>query len=247
MRLIFISLLVVNIVVAVWGLLFSGSDSSPHHNTQAKSAAQLAGAPVSDKRIVLLSELSLEEGEGLGVVRKEFDTSKSQRLLDVDTGVETPDLCEMVGPFESQSKASELLERMSAIDVEASIEVMQFPAGTGYWVFLPPESDRKSALKRLAQLQSRGVDSYVIPKGEKKHGISLGMYTKKSLADARLQLARDLLLEPEVEIIERKYKEIWVMLKPKQAQKVSEITWSRILDDKKNLQRRENYCLDVAS
>lgn len=87
----------------------------------------------------------------------------------------------------------------------------------------------------------------MIPKGEIENGISLGMFSKKSLADSRMAEAERMGLSPRMQTIERTYREVWVMLNHQEDEKMSEISWSRVLEDKKMLQRRENFCLDVAS
>lgn len=156
-------------------------------------------------------------------------------------------LCEMVGPFKSRSAADEFNERLQAIEIKAALKDIELPAGIGYWVYLEPVATRKEALRHLAELQAQKVDSYVIPKGELANGISLGMFSRKVLSGARVKEMESLGLKPKVEEIERSYNELWVMLELGEGDKMSEYSWKNVLDGLNLVERRENYCLDVAS
>lgn len=156
-------------------------------------------------------------------------------------------LCELVGPFGDMEKAEEFIEKLKGVEVSGGVKEIELPSGTGYWVYLKPLRNRKEALRRLSELQAKGVDSYVIPKGELENGISLGMFSQKGLADARLKEMSAVGLEPQLKEIERSYREIWVMLNQGEGAKMSKYTWENLLKGINMLERRQNYCLDVAS
>ncbi len=156
-------------------------------------------------------------------------------------------LCELVGPFESREVARDFIARLESIEVVSSERDIELPAGAGYWVYLEPKASRREALRMLGELQSKRIDSYVIPKGDLVNGISLGMFSKKALSDARVKDMRAIGLDPKVEEIERTYREVWVMLNPGEDSKMSKLTWERTTQGIKDLQRRQNYCLEVAS
>lgn len=156
-------------------------------------------------------------------------------------------LCDIVGPFESKVVANDFIERLKAVDVSSKEKELELPAGMGYWVYLEPLSNRREALRMLSELQAKRIDSYVIPRGDLANGISLGMFSKKALSDARVKKMKSIGLEPLVEEIERTYRELWVMLEPGESSKMSQITWDRVMEGINELERRQNYCLDVAS
>ncbi len=156
-------------------------------------------------------------------------------------------LCELIGPFESGGVASNFVERLKAIEVVSSLKDIELPAGPGYWIYLEPLASRQEAIRLLRELQAKRIDSYVIPKGELANGISLGMFSKKTLSDARVREMTAVGLAPKVEEIERSYREVWVMLEPGEDSKMSSLSWERAMEGIKGLERRQNYCLDVAS
>lgn len=156
-------------------------------------------------------------------------------------------LCTLVGPFNKLLEAEYFAERVLALNVNALPKEIKMPAGPGYRVYLEPEASRREALRVLAELQSKGIDSYVIPKGELANGISLGMFSQKLLADSRLKEMDNLGLAPKMDVIERTYKEIWVVLYKKEAVKLNDTSWARLMEGYDDLERRQNFCLDVAS
>ncbi|ACR14700.1 conserved hypothetical protein [Teredinibacter turnerae T7901] len=232
MRWILVSLVALNLLVLGWGL-FTESDGQ---TTVSKQPQGFAYGHL--QRLELLSESDLTAPASGG-------QSAANAAPVPDEPVKP--LCELVGAFANQEVATTLVERLQAIEVKAKIKELALPAGTRYQVYLPPQSTRKAALRQLAELQAKKIDSYIIPKGELENGISLGMFSKKPLADEHLAKMRTLGLEPEVNIIERTYWEIWVMLEPGESKKMSGLAWSRALEGFADIERRQNFCLDVAS
>lgn len=156
-------------------------------------------------------------------------------------------MCKMVGPFDDEKTAATFIERLAVLDVVATVRYVESSSGESYWVHFPAQANRDAARRQLAQLQARGVDSYIIPKGEFKNGISLGVFSQKSSADAKIAELKSMGYAPEVQIIGRSYQEVWVMLNEGEEQKLAESTWKTLTQMNFSLQEQENLCLDVAS
>jgi hypothetical protein len=185
----------------------------------------------SMRRVALLSELD----SGVAQARKEAAV------------VDVPSLCLMVGAFASQVEARAFMMRLAALDVMSYEHPMDLSAGEGYWVYLQPMVNRDEARRRLAELQVRGVDSYIIPRGELENGISLGVFTRRDLAEARLAELKRLGFSADLHGIERSYREHWVMLGESEERKLDESVWRTLMQENISLQRRQNLCSDVAS
>lgn len=236
MRWVFFSLLGINALVFAWGVM-SGSDQP--------STAEVRESPFPYKDLPELKMLG-EVGDIQAVGGREERAPPAPTTFDVSK-INAKTLCEMVGPFKDTAAAEDFSSRLSAIDINGSIKDLELPAGPGYWVYLKPAENRRAALRRLAELQARGIDSYVIPKGEFENGISLGMFSQENLAKARLAEMVAIGLEPYLDTIERTYRETWVMLDPGEERKMSNLTWNRVMEGLNHLERRQNFCLDVAS
>lgn len=64
----------------------------------------------------------------------------------------------------------------------------------GWWVFIPPQPDRQSALKKAAELKSLRVEDYfvVADEGPQRWAVSLGVFRTEEAANARLAALRGL-------------------------------------------------------
>jgi len=246
MRAIFLSLLAMNIGLFIWSQVWlkQKMEAAP----EQVQTVDVQGVPT----FKLLGEMSDLKPvvETAKVIQSVAEPSAGDEFRDpASTEVKKPEkpLCEMVGAFRSKIDARGLTERLTAAGVASSLKEMQLPAGPGYWVYLEPVKTRKQAFDKLRQLQARGIDSYVIPKGDLANGISLGMFSQKNLAELRLKEMKREGLSPRLEVIERTYRELWVMLNPGEEAKMSQITWNRVLEGLDSVERRQNFCLDVAS
>jgi len=224
MRLIFISLVVANLSVAVWGMFLRGDVAKQERpsvvsasKTEASDSASLGIGP----------RTAGGEGEREGEV--------------------TSPLCELVGVFEGSSAAESFVQRLASIDVAASVKRVELPAGVSYWIHLPPEDSREAAFRRLGDMQSQGIESYVIGKGVLANAVSLGVFTVERMADARFEAMKKMGLNVQKTEFERKDIELWVEISPQEAKKMSELTWSAMLEGLSNQERRQNFCLPVAS
>lgn len=249
MRWIFFTLAIVNLLTFAWGMVATSRDNQPDRPKNLRNP--YTGFP----ELLLLSEINAS-GPSMALSTIERSPEPEQEVEpSTENSIETelpPSrdgklLCEMVGPFANNEVANDFVERLTAIEIASSIRELELPAGPGYWVYLEPQSSRRDALRLLSELQSKRIDSYVIPKGDLANGISLGMFSKKSLSDARVREMAAIGLTPLVEEIERTYRELWVMLEPGEDLKMSKLTWERVMEEINMLERRQNYCLDVAS
>lgn len=194
------------------------------------------------------SVISTEESVGKLELLTEMDTQPVKRLaLSVDTAEAGEALCTLVGPFSELVVAENMVENLLALEISLSLQNIEVPEGSSYWVYLPPEESRKTALRKLRELQAKGIDSYVIPKGDLANGISFGMFSRKVLADRRVEDMNSQGYGAKLHEVKRSHSEIWVMLGAGEAQKVSKDFWQKLAEREESLERRENFCLGVAS
>ena len=226
MRFIFFLLLLANIALLIWRFTIGLPD---------RSSAQSHG--VSAQSAIL-------QGKSLRLVGEPEDLKFEVSQAGVSRSAP---LCKMVGPFEQEQQAENFIERLAVLDVHARVHAMEVSAGPGYWVHFPAEPNRDKARRQLAELQSRGVDSYIIPKGELENGISVGVFSQRGSAQAKLAQLQAMGYKPKVLTIDRSHRELWVLLKEGDEQKIGESTWNTLIHKSFSLQEQENVCLDVAS
>lgn len=242
MRWIVTSLVVMNILTFAYFQLFV--DSSP----SGEQAASVAGTlPESVQPIILFSE---KPGRGsISAVRvaPELEGVGAESSQIVESVVPDQPLCTLVGSFKRLLKAEYFSERLVALGLHAEVRHVVVASEPGYWLHLPPEVSRKEALRRLRELQSRKIDSYIIPSGNLENGISLGMFSNKEHADTMLARIQKQGYQPQIASVPREQKEIWVFLPEGEAAKLRYERWAELLSSENYLQKRQNLCTDVAS
>lgn len=235
MRWIFLSLLTINIALFSWVFFLEDTDKSADVS-QHINKPDLKGVPT----IKLIGEGRLEKRKNIPHNRIPLDRPS-------EAGRQAESMCTLIGPFEKLLQAEYFVEHMQALEIVSKLQEIEVPGGVGYWVYLSPEVSRKEALRRLHELQAKGIDSYVIPKGDLANGISFGMFSQKEHAEARLEEMIKKGYQAELKEVKRALKEVWVILQPVEARKLSEELWQKVNSGNFRLERRQNYCPTVAS
>lgn len=215
-----------------------------------ESEVKLAvAAPVELGGLVLLKEVGEERlaelVEAKARLRVEMVDLQVSELA--EPALVVSELCTMLGPFDEVLKAEYIVEALASLEVLGALERLEIPGEPGYWVYLSPLPSRKEALRKLHELQAKGVDSYVIPKGDIVNGISFGMYSRSESAKVRLAEVKKFGYEAEIKEVPRSYEELWVVVQPRESVKLDTESWQNFLFERKNVERRENYCPGVAS
>lgn len=228
MRALFIILVVLNLLVfaSVW--IFDAPAS------QAPSVG--AGAPSAPQRLLLLQEID----------RDSSLVPSSRGAVAEGAASEGGEMCTMVGPFGKLLHAEYFVDRMVAMDIDATIRSLEVPDGVGYWVYLAPEVSDAAALRRLYEVQSKKIDSYIIPSGDLARGISLGIYSDRAEADARMREIADHGYQPAVREVARAIGETWVSLPSGQGEAIDQRVWLEILGQYPGVEKRQNFCPGVA-
>jgi hypothetical protein len=237
MRWIAASLLVINVVALLVQLLMPGSEAVARENRP--ELPQLRG----NTQLKLLGELDEPALQVMVQAKEKARLAAARAVVDA----EKPPLCTLVGPFPELLKAEYFQERLAALDVAASIQDLEIPGEVSYWIYLPPRESRKQAFNELRELQAKGIDSYVIPRGELANGISFGMFSQPNLAKGRLEDMRSRGYPAELREITRTYKETWVVVPSIEAAKLDSESWLQTMAAGDNLERRQNFCPPVAS
>lgn len=244
MRWILISLVAMNI------LAFAYFQLVPEDSDVPVSQAVVAEASGPVKEVQLLSEVperfEQNDGQGRESVNKPAPPSAPETRADRHA-VNSKSLCTLVGAFKILLKAEYFSERLEALGLTADIQNIAVTRHVSYWLHLSPEVSRKDALRRLRELQGRGIDSYVIPSGDLENGISLGMFSKYESAVNLKSKIISQGYDPKLIEVPREKKEIWVVLPQGEAAKLSAELWSELLSSDEYLQKKQNFCSDLAS
>ncbi len=106
--------------------------------------------------------------------------------------------CGEVGPFRSRAQARRLLRTLG---LESGFELYKRPTPvvSTWWVYIPPAADRKVARRMVERLKAAGVtDLWLMPDGEWRNAISLGLYSREGAARGRAEALRKQGFEVEI-------------------------------------------------
>lgn len=94
--------------------------------------------------------------------------------------------CYLVGLYENEKGAAQLATFFNQYDSEAT--VVHLKSVDDFWLIYPSNGDWDASLKNTKELKIKGVkELWLIPNGENKGVISLGLFATKERADKRLK------------------------------------------------------------
>lgn len=196
------------------------------------------------------------KGEGLQLLAEQTDTSILQAKIKPELKAEAvsaadeitnAEFCTMIGPYGQLLQAEYAVERLIALGAAARITPVEIKEGESYWVFLKPEVSEKEALRRLYELQKKNIESHIITRGDLMNGISFGRFADYADAEARSNEIRQHGYEVEIKMLPKMIQETWVVIDAGFAEKIDEMVWADLLIKETALEKRQNFCLGVAS
>jgi len=161
-RWVFYSLLVVNLVYLGWQL--------------ASGALWRAGPST------VIEHADPGEASGAPALRLLSEAPQPDRSMRPDTPPR-PGLCPVIGPWSARDEADRARVQLEAAGLSATIRAVTVQKDHLNWVYLPPYDSRERALEVLSELQSRGVDSFIVKAGEDANAISLGYFSSGESAE----------------------------------------------------------------
>ena len=236
MKLVAASLVVLNILYAGWAMLREPPSPPPRITGQYESGFE---------KIALLSEADRSRQSVLNRVISNPIVDRPAR----DTpgaGAETgAGFCTALGPFTTLFDAESFVQQAAALDISATMKAVDLEGGeTDYRVLLPPASSVEEAFRKLRELKSLGIDSYIITQGEQAMGISLGLFSTRDAAEA-LQAERERQgYEVVIEALPQVERQFWVFDDAGQARGSRLDAWRSLVPGNSPLTLQSRACPD---
>lgn len=132
----------------------------------------------------------------------------------------TPPLsgCPAVGPWGAADEARRVVESLAAAGVKAGVRGVELKSAKVYWVYLPPFAERAQAMRKLRELQAKGIDSFVVSGGGDANAISLGSFTARESALGIQSRLRGAGYAVDIREQQRDLQQTWVVLRDPSAQ-----------------------------
>lgn len=198
---------------------------------------QVEQPPRDDAPLIQL----LSEKTGRSTREIEVEQVLANPISEVESGEDRG--CRSLGPFEDLMVAQDIAERLNAMGVGVNLRAVDEETGEfDFRLVLPPLSSLQEAFRRLRELKSREIDSYVISQGDDALGISLGVFSSRDAAeDHRVDLAGDG-YETVIREIPRVYRGYWVFADRGVAFPLTRV--DEIIARNSTIGIRESFCLN---
>lgn len=254
MRWIFISLVILNGCYFGWGIWQSQKEAfEASENDQFKPRHQAAGEDEGFTPSIVL----LEEAKSVGTAYKEPTESvvqvapsapQVQSMSQIafsnpsDAVVNKSALCTSVGPFKKIKEAQDLQIKFAENGLSALIKEIVTDSYVENWVLIPPLESRRDALSKLRELQSKGIDSYVMTSGEWSNAISLGLFRRKDSAVGMKDKMNESGYVAELHQIDREVMEYWVKLRASTEEEKISTKIMDLIAPKTTINLQESLC-----
>ncbi len=147
-------------------------------------------------------------------------------------------VCQTVGPFPGQKDVAAFLARIKPLGVNPTLRSAQTQQVSDYWVYLP-EMPRAEARATARELGERGIKDLFLGK---QNFISLGVFSGKSMAEARAKEIREMGYEPRLEPRYRTREVFWVDLEETGPDVIGADQWRDLLDTTGDVRRQSVSC-----
>lgn len=219
MRWVFVGIVSLNLLYFMWRVV------TPDQAGDVEGRAAVSAVAEYPARLQLLAERPAAPGQ-----------SPTPAVAPVLSRAPAPG-CPAIGPFGDEDEAAPVLEAFAARGLDASVDAAARKAAPVYWVYMAPLPGRPQALRKLRELQAKGIDSFVVTEGADINAISLGSFANRDSAlgvQARLRAAG---YAADIREQVREVQQSWVVLADPQAQGFFEFV-PRSLQSQVRLERK---------
>lgn len=264
MRGLIVALLLGNIVYFVWQMaVYRHQRAVVYHQSDEREL-------LNGKRLVLLSEhetkasgvakqapvlqpsTSVDHDEPVqavassAVVSGESNELQGGAFATEVVAVEPDRRCLYLGAFVGDDQRQTYSQRLQALAIQAQPIELEVKSGMDYWVHIKPYPTRDQALVRLRELQSRQIDSFIIPQGALRNGISLGVFDKRENAEQRLAEVAEKGYSAVISENQKFLKESWLILTPENSSRFSQPLFAELHSSFPNVEIKKDTCKGVA-
>ena len=119
--------------------------------------------------------------------------------------------CYTLGPFKTTATAAGLRKELEDLGITAQRRISKDNTRQGYWVIIPPESNRNAAKAHVKILKEKEVkDYFLVVTGEQTNAVSLGVFSRSELAQRRYEEIKELGFSVRIEKVDLPLREYWL-------------------------------------
>lgn len=190
---------------------------------EAAEAAEVAEI-ISVKKSEQIKQpvLPADENKMVAAIKSVKTPNESQQELDMsmdgagfagnhEGGAILKESCFTLGPFRDLDKLRSLTREIKPYVAATDFRGREQREQYLYWVFIKPKKNRTKAIETGNSLKAKNIkDYYVIRKGEKIHGVSLGRFRNINSANGLAKKVKKLGFDVTVEPVFKSYTVYWL-------------------------------------
>lgn len=184
------ALLLANLIAAMY-LFTAEPGTGPGKNDEGARRPGIR----ADQTLTLVSELDASER----IAR----AKAGERTFSQQAGGAGQLMCRAWGPFANSEVLEPVLETVLLADPTARVVSIEVEAAPDYLVYLDSDNNLDNARRILKELESQGIEAYVIAGGEYVNSVSAGVFSNQEGANNLVERLRDLGYEPAQQALER--------------------------------------------
>ena len=141
----------------------------------------------------------------------ENEQVKNEQVIVDESELKRPLMCFSIGPFEDSDASDEMYNVLFNLGIQAIQRVVNERKPKSYWVYLPSKKTKASAEETVEFLNKNNVDeTYIWLDPPHRYAVSLGLFSRLSIARQKLAEIGQLGLKPEMEVRYTEITKFWV-------------------------------------
>ncbi|KKM62700.1 hypothetical protein LCGC14_1519020 [marine sediment metagenome] len=156
-------------------------------------------------------------------------------------------LCIDLGVFKDNDRAEQLRQRLLVLGIQSGVVAREVPGSVDYALVLEVPGGRREALAQLSLLQDRGIDSFLLTQGNLKGSLSLGIFSREDYAQARMAQLQVFGYDVQIEQVEKFDSEYLVRVDSLARRLVDQSLLARLKTDFPDLQHQYHSCPRVGA
>jgi hypothetical protein len=155
-----------------------------HYQSSSQNAVAQSKQQIDLPKLVLLREVLPDSRSKRRFPSNDIDNSDTRH-------------CYRLGPFVGKRSVTKALSLLNSRGILALQSSYKDKNKDGFWVFIPPQSSRRKANEIIGEFKTMGEKHFfLVANGEFKNAISLGLFSLRKHANARLDEMKKLGFSP---------------------------------------------------
>ena len=231
MRAIALSLIAVNILYFLYQGFYLEAKSTP---------LSVRSVDESLERIYLLSENS-----NAGIQQQQQEEMDLVINNPIFLDREDSSLCQTIGPFKGLFEGQAALEKLVALEFDVELKAVdRATAESDYRVMIPPATSLQAAFRKLRELKSQEIDSYVITQGSDSLGISLGVFSTEAAAVSLQKTLQASGYEAKITAIPILDRQFWLYGVGGRNFEINDALMVELVEEYPGIEQKEGQCVE---